>query len=99
MNIAIASGKGGTGKTTLSVSLAQYLVNKGIDVSIYDCDVEEPNVNLFLKIDIKEKRDSSVLIPEIDLDACIGCNNMEKRGNLIILVVFLIFLNICLHLL
>jgi len=49
MNIAIASGKGGTGKTTIAVSLAAFCANNGLSVLLIDYDVEEPNVNLFLK--------------------------------------------------
>lgn len=48
MKIAIASGKGGTGKTTLAVSLAMILTRAGQSVRLYDCDVEEPNGHLFL---------------------------------------------------
>lgn len=44
MKIAIASGKGGTGKTTVAVNLALALE----EVQLFDCDVEEPNCNLFL---------------------------------------------------
>jgi hypothetical protein len=46
MILAVASGKGGTGKTTVSVNLARML---GSDVQLLDCDVEEPNDYLFLK--------------------------------------------------
>ena len=45
MNISIASGKGGTGKTTIAVNLALSLENKA---QLLDCDVEEPNAALFL---------------------------------------------------
>ena len=45
MIISVASGKGGTGKTTLSVNLASSLEN----VQFLDCDVEEPNAHIFLK--------------------------------------------------
>ena len=49
MNIVIASGKGSTGKTTIAVSLAAFFANNCLSVLLIDYDVEEPNVNLFLK--------------------------------------------------
>jgi MinD superfamily P-loop ATPase len=49
MIIAIASGKGGTGKTTIATSLAIALSASGNSVSCMDCDVEAPNAHLFLK--------------------------------------------------
>ena len=52
MILAVASGKGGTGKTTVSVNLAWML---GSDVWLLDCDVEEPHGHLFLKGDRGEK--------------------------------------------
>jgi MinD superfamily P-loop ATPase len=45
--IAIASGKGGTGKTTVSVSLFQHLNKNGLNAQLVDCDVEEPNDLIF----------------------------------------------------
>jgi MinD superfamily P-loop ATPase len=73
MNIAIASGKGGTGKTTISMSLASYYADKNISVAILDCDVEEPNVNLFLQAQVTEEVRTTVLIPQVDNSLCTGC--------------------------
>ena len=53
MRIAIASGKGGTGKTTVSTNLATIISRLGERVAYLDCDVEEPNGHLFLKPEIK----------------------------------------------
>ncbi len=78
MQIAIASGKGGTGKTTLSASFASFLSEKRDDVMVIDCDVEEPNLNLFLKTDIDEKKEVYSMVPEVDLEKCNGCGNCEK---------------------
>ncbi|HNX22500.1 MAG TPA: ATP-binding protein [Spirochaetota bacterium] len=73
MNIAVASGKGGTGKTTISLCLASYYADKEISVALLDCDVEEPNVNLFLQSEIMGKVEAHVLIPSVDNSLCSGC--------------------------
>ncbi len=70
MIVAVASGKGGTGKTTVSVNLA--LAAEG-PVRLLDCDVEEPNAHLFLKTGDKKERVVSILVPEIDEARCDGC--------------------------
>ncbi len=73
MRLTIASGKGGTGKTTLAVSLASFLAREKIPVYLYDCDVEEPNDNLFLQIPIDETEEVFTEIPKVDMDRCTGC--------------------------
>ncbi len=55
MKIAIASGKGGTGKTTLSTNLASYLSGKN-EVVLTDLDVEEPNSGIFIKGTVHSRR-------------------------------------------
>lgn len=70
MRIAIASGKGGTGKTTLSVAFAQAA---DPPVQYLDCDVEEPNGHVFLRLKVESEQDFPVLIPEINQDRCKGC--------------------------
>jgi MinD superfamily P-loop ATPase len=78
MNIAIASGKGGTGKTTIAMSLASCYARNGMDVALLDCDVEEPNVNLFLKAEIVNTEAFSVLVPHVDESRCTGCGECER---------------------
>ncbi|MBD3418976.1 MAG: P-loop NTPase [Chitinivibrionales bacterium] len=78
MNIAVASGKGGTGKTTVSTNLAWVLSQRGHCVAYLDCDVEEPNGHLFLKPDITEKRQVSIPVPLIDESACDGCGQCAQ---------------------
>jgi MinD superfamily P-loop ATPase len=73
MRIAIASGKGGTGKTTVAVNLALTAVRLGRDVHLGDCDVEEPNTHLFLRPEISERREVSMPIPVVDQDRCRHC--------------------------
>jgi MinD superfamily P-loop ATPase len=78
MNIAIASGKGGTGKTTIAMSLAACYARNGMPVAILDCDVEEPNVNLFLKAEIELIETVNVLVPKVDESRCTGCGECER---------------------
>ncbi|OFZ83070.1 MAG: hypothetical protein A2583_12685 [Bdellovibrionales bacterium RIFOXYD1_FULL_53_11] len=68
--IAIASGKGGTGKTTVAVNLAMTAT---VPVRLLDCDVEEPNCHLFVKPVIHKKSDVCVLVPEVDESLCNVC--------------------------
>jgi MinD superfamily P-loop ATPase len=63
MKIAIASGKGGTGKTTLATNLASYLAREN-DVVLTDLDVEEPNSGLFIKGEMVLNEDKFKMIPE-----------------------------------
>ncbi|NLH38844.1 MAG: 4Fe-4S binding protein [Elusimicrobia bacterium] len=69
MIISVASGKGGTGKTTVAVNIALSL--KGS--VIVDCDVEEPNAAIFLKPEISSVEDVSALLPEVDESLCDRC--------------------------
>ncbi len=73
--IAIASGKGGTGKTTVAVSLFHYFhETRGVTVQLVDCDVEEPNDILFFPDAINRQVDDVYQrIPEIDTDKCTYC--------------------------
>lgn len=69
MNIAVLSGKGGTGKTFVSVNLASVIKN----AAYIDCDVEEPNGHLFFKPEQVKSEPVYVLQPEIDKTKCSGC--------------------------
>jgi MinD superfamily P-loop ATPase len=71
--IAIASGKGGTGKTTVAVTLALTAAAAGRRVRYRDCDVEEPNGHLFLKPQFSERRPVTTPIPEVIQKKCNGC--------------------------
>ncbi|MDD3277049.1 MAG: ATP-binding protein, partial [Kiritimatiellales bacterium] len=68
--IAIASGKGGTGKTTLSVALAQAW---GDPVQLLDCDVEAPNASIFLSLENGSEQTIAVPVPVVDASRCTGC--------------------------
>jgi len=73
MQIAIASGKGGTGKTTVATNLAYVAARSGRSVAYLDCDVEEPNGHLFLKPEIVKRRPVGSLIPRVDPEKCTLC--------------------------
>jgi MinD superfamily P-loop ATPase len=76
MIIAIASGKGGTGKTTVSVNLARVL---GAPVQLLDCDVEEPNAHLFLKNALPLREETvSISVPQVDELLCDGCGECGR---------------------
>lgn len=73
MEIAVLSGKGGTGKTTIATNLA-----KTMNMTYVDCDVEEPNGNIFLKANIVDKKDVHILNPVFDKSICINCGDCVK---------------------
>lgn len=78
MQIGIVSGKGGTGKTTMSLAISTLLHRKGLNVKMGDCDVEEPNVGIFLPWDIKKIDNVYMQVPVLDKDRCIGCSACEN---------------------
>jgi len=102
MIISVASGKGGTGKTTIAVNLALSLNH---DVQFLDCDAEEPNAHIFLKPKIKIIEKVFIPVPEIDEEKCTYCGkccevcaynaiavlkgDAQKRGSI------LVFSNLC----
>jgi len=102
MIISVASGKGGTGKTTVAVNLALSI---GGGVQFLDCDAEEPNTHIFLKPAIKKTEKVFIPIPEIDEKKCSFCGKCrmvcaynaiavvsasgEKKGSI------LVFPNLC----
>jgi len=73
LTIAVASGKGGTGKTTISTNLALVLAQQGKSVQLLDCDVEEPNCHIFLKPQIHSSKPVNVFFPRVIEDKCTGC--------------------------
>lgn len=77
MIISVASGKGGTGKTTVSASLA-FSLAKNEDVQLLDCDVEEPNAHIFIKPEIKETKTVYIKVPEVDETLCDFCGMCQK---------------------
>jgi len=76
MIVTIASGKGGTGKTTVTVNLAACAPCS--EVEVFDCDVEEPNAHIFLKPENFKKESISTMVPKVDMDKCTLCKECEK---------------------
>jgi MinD superfamily P-loop ATPase len=70
LTIAVASGKGGTGKTTVALNLA---VSERRPAQLLDCDVEAPNCHLFLRPSLTGRIPVETLVPEVDPDRCDGC--------------------------
>lgn len=97
--IGVASGKGGTGKTTVAVALALALSKKEEAVQFVDCDVEEPNADLLLKPDLGIEEPVELLIPQVDDSKCTGCGRCKEicRYNAVAVVKgkALIFENLC----
>lgn len=71
MIVSVASGKGGTGKTTVATNMAYSLDEK---VQLLDCDVEEPNAHLFLNPEIELTELAYAMVPEVDSEKCSYCN-------------------------
>jgi len=82
MIIAIASGKGGTGKTTVATSLALSIAADEFGVGrnplFLDCDVEEPNAALFLKPTLTGREEVGILVPQVDPEKCTYCGRCAE---------------------
>ena len=79
MIISVASGKGGTGKTTIAVNLALALAkDKEKNVQFLDCDVEEPNAHLFLEPVITNSESVEIPVPKIDDKKCNYCGKCAE---------------------
>lgn len=75
MLISVASGKGGTGKTTVATNLARSLGKRAM---LLDCDVEEPNAHLFLKPTIDKEDTVRVTVPQVDMNKCTRCRKCAQ---------------------
>lgn len=71
--VAVASGKGGTGKTTVAVNLAVVAAARGLRVQLADCDVEEPNAHIFVKPRLDNVTPVTLARPVLHPELCTGC--------------------------
>ena len=77
MRIVVASGKGGTGKTTVATSLALIAAERE-SVRFMDCDVEAPNAGLFLDPALDTRQEVGILIPKVDESTCTFCGKCAE---------------------
>lgn len=78
MKIAIASGKGGTGKTFIATNLFQTLIKNNYKTVLVDCDAEAPNAVAFYDSNLISQSDVSQLVPVIDTKACTFCGKCHE---------------------
>lgn len=76
--VAVASGKGGTGKTLVSTNLALVAARSGLTVALVDCDADAPNAALFLTPESAIEQPVTVPLPVVDADACVLCGTCRK---------------------
>lgn len=99
MKIVVASGKGGTGKTTIAVNMASLMAEGSDGVCYADCDVEEPNGHLFLNPTIDRQWPAVIPVPQVDeklCDACGECKEIcEFNAITVILDKVLVFPELC----
>lgn len=64
--IAVSSGKGGVGKSTVSVYLALALAMDGAKVGLLDCDIYGPNIPLMMGIKERPEMIDDKIIPLVN---------------------------------
>lgn len=82
MKVVIASGKGGTGKTTIAVNLATYIAKPNKQtVRLLDCDVEAPNAHIFIKPNYSKEYKVTVTHPQVNKEKCTACGKCVAACN------------------
>jgi MinD superfamily P-loop ATPase len=73
--LTIISGKGGTGKTTVSAAFAALAQNKVMT----DCDVDAADLHLLLAPTPRQRHEFSAMrAPRLDVDRCNQCGDCER---------------------
>lgn len=78
MKIAIASGKGGTGKTFVATNIFYTLKKAKYETVLVDCDAEEPNSAAFFDARVVEQKEVTQLVPVINTDKCTFCGRCSE---------------------
>jgi MinD superfamily P-loop ATPase len=81
IKIAIASGKGGTGKTFVATNIFYSLTRNNIDAVLTDCDAEAPNDAVFFETVPAGSFDVTQPVPVIDANQCTFCGRCDEYCN------------------
>lgn len=81
MTIAVASGKGGTGKTFVATNLFTMMELAGFDVALADCDVEVPDCSIFVKKTPQQTWTTTIFTPKTDISKCVFCGDCADICN------------------
>ncbi len=99
MKIAVLSGKGGTGKTTVATNLAYALHTSGKTIQLLDTDAEEPNSHIFFDVKYDYEESVQILLPVVDRNLCTHCQECAKACEFSAITVsskyIMIFDNLC----
>jgi len=78
IKIAVASGKGGTGKTFISTNIFNSLLKNDHRAMLVDCDAEAPNAIAFFKTELIKISEVTQLVPVINKNACTFCSRCHE---------------------